>query len=199
MKNRNTPIEGASCADPAAAGRWHIVHTKPGVERVAAKVLMEADFVVHYPHYQRSIRHAGQRTLALVPLYPRYLFVAVQPGQPLAAINSAPGVSTVVYRGQDPIEVPVPVMQSEVQRTDINGRVTTAELRRLGLVRPSKHGHRFVVGQKVQFARGPFEGFCGIVASLDKSDGLRIWLGLFGRTDSVPVQAVEADLVGGAR
>lgn len=192
MKNWNSPIEGASCADPASAGRWHIVHTNANAERMATELLMEAGITVHFPHYEVRRRHGRRVTEKMAPLYPRYLFAALRPGQAIYDINHTIGVSTVVYRGPKPLEVPVEVMRAECDRTDQDGKLTMSELRRLGLALPGRYEHRFEVGQRVRMVRGPFEGLKGVVAQLDKRDAIRIWLDVLGR--EVPVVAVEEDL-----
>lgn len=195
MKNRNAPIAGASCADPAAAGRWHIVHTAPRMERMAARLLLKAGFTVHYPHFEAPVRHARRMVLDLRPLYPRYLFAAVRPGQSIWDIDHTPGVQSVVYRGADPILVPADVIEMEAARTDENGRLSEREVERLGLPTQSKAAfrHRFQPGEMVRLARGPFADFLGTVAALDDGATLRIWIRVFGRSASVRV--AEADLV----
>ncbi|BBK37704.1 hypothetical protein STAQ_27820 [Allostella sp. ATCC 35155] len=192
MRNTNRPIEGASCRTPEVAGRWHIVHTNANAERLAAELLMEAGITVHYPHYEVRRRHGRRTVERMAPLYPRYLFAALRPGQAVYDVNHTIGVATVVCRGPQPIEVPTEVMQAEVERTDENGRLTMDELRRLGLALPGKYEHRLRVGQRVRMARGPFEGLAGVVAQLDKRDAIRIWLDVLGR--EVPVVAVEDDV-----
>lgn len=175
-------------------GPWFIVHTVARAEWMAHRALRQTGIHTFYPHFPGTVRHARRCIGVLLPLYPRYLFAQLPLGRSLAEVNRAPGVSTVVYRGPEPLEVPPLVMESEFRRADEKGRLLPEELIRLGLA-PSeqrRYEHQFRPGQAVRFGRGPFADLCGVVARLDSNDALRVWLRVFGR--EVEVGAVEGDL-----
>lgn len=162
--------------------RWHAVHTNARAEWLAKSRLEEQAYAVFYPHFLGTVRHARKVIGVIKPYFPRYLFVGVRPDQSLYAVNKTMGVSTVVYIGDVPLEVPGPVMAELRSRGDEDGRVAMEEGRRKA--RPA-------VGSRVSLA-GPLEGFVAQVAEIDGGDHVRVWVQMFGRL--VEARVSDADL-----
>ena len=57
--------------------RWFAVHTKAHREHQALDNLNRQGFEAWLPQYQKGRRHAGRAETVTRPLFPRYLFVAV--------------------------------------------------------------------------------------------------------------------------
>ena len=57
--------------------RWFVAHTQPNAEAKAAAHLMRQGFGVYVPRYLKRRRHARKIDIVAAPLFPRYLFVAV--------------------------------------------------------------------------------------------------------------------------
>jgi transcriptional antiterminator RfaH len=72
---------------------WFCVHTHPGREQFAADHLQAQGYEVFYPVVEIK-RH--RHSLAIRPLFPRYLFVNVNQFQPWSPIQSTPGVSYIL-------------------------------------------------------------------------------------------------------
>lgn len=162
--------------------RWHAVHTNARAEWLAKARLEEQDYAVFYPHFLGTVRHARKVLGVIKPYFPRYLFVGVRPEQSLYAVNKTMGVSTVVYIGDVPLEVPGRVMAELRSRADADGRVAMEEGRRKA--RPA-------VGSTVALA-GPLDGFVAQVAGIDGTEHVRVWVQMFGRL--VEARVSDADL-----
>ena len=59
--------------------RWFLVHTQPKSERKAEMHLGAQGFRTHLPAIQKTIRHARQLRTVRAPLFPRYLFLILDP------------------------------------------------------------------------------------------------------------------------
>lgn len=175
--------------DAAALGRWYVVQTNVRAERQAMLRLVEGGFDVHFPHYWGKVRHARRTRDERLPLFPRYLFAAVQPHQALYQVEHTIGVAAVVHCGAEPLEIPPRVMAAELARCYPGGLLRAEELERIGLA-PKRRP--FAPGQKVTFSGGPFAGLLAVVDQLDRGDSLRVFLQMLGRNTAV--DAVDGDL-----
>src|SRR5690349_9957807 len=111
-----------------AGRRWYVVHTQPQHETRADFNLRRQGFRTYLPRYLRNRRHARRTELVVRPLFPRYLFVALD----LACdrwrnIQSTFGVTHLVVAGEAPVPVPDGVVDAIRAREDNEGYV------RLGL------------------------------------------------------------------
>ncbi|MGE0714839.1 MAG: transcription termination/antitermination protein NusG [Alphaproteobacteria bacterium] len=168
--------------DPSTFGRWYVVQTNVRAEKHARDRLLLDGFTVHWPHYAGTIRHARKVTEVMLPLFPRYIFVAVGPHRDLWQVEHTVGVSAVVHRGPAPLEIPPRVIAGELARCYGSGLVRGEELERLGLAPKSRP---FRVGQTVRIADGPFAGLVAVVDRLDKRDALRVFVEMLGRETAV--------------
>lgn len=57
--------------------RWYVVQTQVNGEARAAQNLMRQGFEIYLPRYLKRRRHARKIDLTAKPLFPRYMFVAV--------------------------------------------------------------------------------------------------------------------------
>ena len=68
---------------------WYVVHTQPHAEDKAIFNLRRQGFETYLPKYLRTRRHARRTEQVARPLFPRYLFVALDLAvQPWRAIQS---------------------------------------------------------------------------------------------------------------
>lgn len=163
--------------------RWYAVHTNARGEWQAHKRLREQGYETLYLHRRATVSHARRKIGVLRPYFPRYLFVAVLPGQSFAAINSTEGVSALVYFGDEPLVIPQRVIAELRTRCDQTGLVPEEV---------AKTAHLMAEGTEVHITSGTFAGFVGTVA-LDTGKQVRLWLSLFGRPveATVPLSSVE--------
>ena len=151
---------------------WYAVHTKPQKEGLVATFLKWQGFEVLYLHYPAVVKHARRTKTVLRAYFPRYVFAAVGDDQSVFDINNTIGVSTVVYCGDNPLEIPLPVIEELRLRADKHGRLNLS---------PKETGEqrkRFRRGQKVRITEGILEGLKAII-EVDSGHQVKVWLSLF--------------------
>lgn len=151
---------------------WLAIFTAPGKETAVYAKLLNQGYELLFLHYPVVIKHARRKKTVLRSYFPRYLFVGMHLGQAVYDINNTPGVSTVVYMGDKPLEIPSPVIEELRTRAYPDGRlkVTPEET--------SEERRRFRRGQKVQITEGILQGLDAII-DIDKGHSIDVWLGLF--------------------
>src|SRR6476620_6573584 len=128
--------------------RWYLVHTQPNSERRAQLHLGAQGFATHFPTIQKTIRHARQLRTVRAPLFPRYLFLILDPERDRwLSVQSTVGVSSLFTCDNRPIAVPAGVVETLIENTDeANLTLFTRGL---------------VAGQSVRILTGPFADFVG--------------------------------------
>jgi transcriptional antiterminator RfaH len=155
---------------PTATQRWYVVQTQPHAERKASLHLARQGFETYLPRYLKRRRHARRIETVVAPLFPRYLFVAVDMAtQRWRNIQSTIGVSCLVCNGDEPAALPARVMDQLRSNEDERGfvRVDT---------RP-----RFAPGDKVRILDGAFAATMGLFEAVADKDRIAILLDLLGR------------------
>lgn len=147
-------------------GDWYAVMTAPTKEVAAAKGLRERGHAVCLPmrqrrrEYKRGARGMVVRTSEV--WLTGYLFVRVDTGQSVYAVNNTPHVSTVVYVGDEPVVVPANALDElrRYLRSRAVEKATTVDL--------------YEPGAWVEFTEAsPYIGFNGIVM-VDSGTKIRI-------------------------
>lgn len=151
---------------------WLAVYTSPQKEGLVNMLLSLQGFETLHLHYPRTIRHARRERQVIISHFPRYIFVAVGEGQGLGDINNTMGVSTVVYMGDKPLEIPLAVIEELKSRAYGNGLLKetpkeTTETRK-----------RFRRGQRVKITEGVLQGLPAIV-EVDNTNEIKVWISLF--------------------
>lgn len=162
---------------------WYVVQTQPHSERKAALQLQRQDFTVYLPQYLKRWRHARRTELRPAPLFPRYLFIAMDIAHARwRAIRSTVGVSALVCNGERPAAVPEGVVEDIRARADASGLVP------LQMVAPYKKGDALTV------VDGGLAGACGFFECFDDQDRVILLLDMLGRRMRVqlPVAMVAA-------
>ncbi|MGE4220771.1 MAG: transcription termination/antitermination protein NusG [Alphaproteobacteria bacterium] len=150
--------------------RWYVVHTHPGAEAMAEGHLARQGFETYLPRCAKERRHARRIDRIAVPLFPRYLFVAVDmERQRWRAIQSTFGVATLVSFGDRPAAVPEGVVE------DIRGREGPD-----GLV-PLPDGVPFAPGERVEIADGAFAEQSALFQTMDGTQRVVVLLKMLGR------------------
>jgi transcriptional antiterminator RfaH len=152
--------------------RWFLVHTQPKSERKAQMHLGAQGFRTHFPTIEKTIRHARQLRTVRAPLFPRYLFLILDPARDRwLSVQSTVGVSSLYTCDDRPIPVPEGIVETLVQNTDEANLTLFAR----GLA----------TGQCVRILRGPFADFVGTIERLDAAGRVRVLLDMMGT--AVPV------------
>src|SRR5262249_55467021 len=93
--------------------RWFLVHTQPRSERKAEMHLGAQGFRTHFPEIQKTIRHARQLRTVRAPLFPRYMFLILDPGRDRwLSVQSTVGVSSLFTCEDRPVPVPNGVVEA---------------------------------------------------------------------------------------
>jgi transcriptional antiterminator RfaH len=166
-----------------SATRWYVVQTQPHAELRAAQHLERQGFPTYLPRYRKRRRHARRLEIVAAPLFPRYLFVAVDlAAQRWRAIQSTVGVSHLVCNGADPAPI------AEAVIADLRNQ------ERDGFVRlPARPG--FARGAAIRVIEGAFTSCLGLFEGMKDEERVTILLELLGRKVRV---VLEREMVAAA-
>ncbi|GAB6052558.1 transcription/translation regulatory transformer protein RfaH [Magnetospira thiophila] len=151
--------------------RWYAVHTHALAEEKARYHLENQGFTVYVPRFLKQRRHARRTDWIKAPLFPRYLFVAMDTAKARwRAINSTLGVAYLVANGTAaPLPVPAEVIDGIRAREDENGLVALDQ------------AARFKRGEPVRITEGAFGDHVGLFDGIDDKHRVRVLLSLMGR------------------
>jgi transcriptional antiterminator RfaH len=158
--------------------RWYVAQTQAHAETKACANLMRQGFEVYLPRYLRRRRHARRVETVPAPLFPRYLFVAIDTSvQQWRCIHSTFGVTRLVCNGEEPAAVPQGVVDELQRRHDESGYV------RLNLP------PRFAPGDKVRVLEGAFAACVGMFETMTDRDRVAVLLDMLGRKVRIALDA----------
>jgi transcriptional antiterminator RfaH len=154
----------------SVGNRWYVAQSQPHTESKAVLHLNRQGFETYLPVYQKRRRHARRTETIITPLFPRYLFVAVDmAAQRWLSIQSTIGVSKLVCNGDVPAAVPAGVVEALKRREDENGFFLFDS-------RP-----RFAPGDSVRIVDGAFAASLGLFEGLRDGERVAVLLDLLGR------------------
>jgi transcriptional antiterminator RfaH len=164
--------------------RWYVVQTQVNAEAKAAVNLERQAFSVYLPRYLKRRSHARKVETVARPLFPRYLFVAIDlAAQRWRSIQSTLGVSHLVCVGDRPAQVDARVIDALRVREDDVGFIRLEP-------RPA-----FSAGDKVRIVDGAFVDSLALVEDVSDNHRVALLLNLLGRKVRV---FVGADLIAAA-
>jgi transcriptional antiterminator RfaH len=167
----------------SSGSRWYVVHTRPNSESRAALNLVRQNFEVLFPRYLKRRRHARRVDAVVAPLFPRYIFVAIDMAmQRWRAVHSTIGVSHLVSTNGEPVAVPDAVIEQLKSSQDERGLISLD-------TKP-----RFAAGDKVHVMQGVFSAYAGVFECMTDSERVSVLIEMLGRQVRVvlDVEAVEA-------
>jgi transcriptional antiterminator RfaH len=144
--------------------RWYVVMTQPNKEHFAAENLAAQGFRCFVPRQSVTYKHARRLSTRLVPVFPQYLFVILDPdAQRWRAVNGTFGVRRLINDGDRPVPVRAGVVETIADSCDAGGTLIfrTATLK---------------AGDRIRLVSGPFAGALGSLQSLDASGRVRLLL-----------------------
>jgi len=152
------------------SSRWYVVHTRPRAEAKAGLNLNRQGFTCYLPRYLKRRRHARRVETVEAPLFPRYLFVALDLAtQPWWPIRSTFGVADLVFNGEQPAPIASGIIQAIKEREDESGFV----------ILPRKP--RFATGEVVRIVDGVFSACLGLFEGMADRERVAVLLDLLGR------------------
>jgi transcriptional antiterminator RfaH len=164
--------------------RWYVVQTQGHAEMKAAWHLARQGFQTYLPRYLKRRRHARRVEMLPAPLFPRYLFVAVDMAtQRWRSISSTIGVTQLVCAGDVPAPVPRQVIEALKQREDDQGLI---------MLSPQPN---FTAGDKIRILDGSFADCIGLFEDMRDSQRVSVLLDLLGRKVRV---LLEGDAIAAA-
>src|SRR6201987_5144494 len=105
--------------------RWFVAQTHSPAEAKATAHLNRQGFEIYFPRYLKRRRHARRIETVAAPLFPRYLFVAIDLNiQRWRSIQSTIGVTHLVCNGDEPATVSNGVIEQLRGREDERGFIT---------------------------------------------------------------------------
>jgi transcriptional antiterminator RfaH len=163
--------------------RWYAVHTRPASEAKAAEHLRRQGYEAYLPRHRRWVRHARRRSAALRPLFPRYLFVAIdRERMAWRPVLSTVGVAGMVCGGGEPMPVPEGIV------------ALLHERERAGDFDELSPARRLQPGDPVRLKEGPFAELVGRLADAGDDERVVVLLEFLGRpvTAEFAAASVEA-------
>ena len=156
--------------------RWYLVHAKPGQENTAERHLRRQGYEVYLPLVSQPIRRGNRWQNRIGPLFPRYLFIALDEEQSLAPVRSTIGVSCVVRQGGQYTVVPERVVRDLRSLEDqVTGLHRIQEIPGL------------IPGATVKVAAGPFNGLEGVFQRRAGGERVIVLLNILGRVAPVRI------------
>jgi transcriptional antiterminator RfaH len=147
---------------PDVCSRWFLVVTKPASESLATEHLNRQGFETYFPRLSLKRLYRGRWAHRIVALFPRYLFVRLDPRrQALGPIRSTRGVADIVRFGEDPTIVPDTVVQQLRQRAD-----STSGLHQLNENEPRRGAAMRIIGGAFAGLEGVFDREAGVERSV---------------------------------
>ena len=154
---------------------WYLVYTKPRQEQVALDHLERQSYQVYLPKISRCKRLRGRYQDIVEPLFPRYLFIALNTvDDNWAPIRSTLGVATIVRFGEYPANVPDELIAA------LKGGENED-----GLYDPSLPS--FEKGQRVRLLEGAMQGYEAIFQAESSKERVIILLEIAGRFARVQI------------
>jgi transcriptional antiterminator RfaH len=153
-----------------AVPAWYVVQTHPHAEAKAASHLERQGYSIYLPRYLKRRRHARRVEIVPAPLFPRYLFVAIDVlTQRWRSIQSTIGVARLVCSGEEPAVLPAAVVNELWTRQNEAGFIQLD-------LRP-----RFSSGDKIRVVEGVFAASLGLFEGMADRERVAILLDLLGR------------------
>lgn len=154
------------------AGRWYVVQTHARKEPLAAANLARQGFELHFPQICRVVHHARRVREVQRPLFPGYLFVALDLARDRwRPVQSTFGVRSIIMDGDRPRAVPIGLVES--------------------MIAGAASGYRdeLAVGDEVRFLSGPFADRLGRLLEMDAAGRVRVLLEILGAEREVAAEA----------
>ena len=155
---------------------WLAVICKPRQESVAEENLVRQGFHVYLPRLRIRRRRRGQWIDSIEVLFPRYIFIRIDPLlQNLAPVRSTRGAAGLVRFGGQPAVVPDEVIDALLQCQDPAS----------GLHQENRTA--LSSGDRIKLVDGPFAGMEAVFAEPDGEKRVIVLLELLGKTNKVRV------------
>ncbi len=155
---------------------WYAVCCKPRQEAVAEENLRRQGYRTYLPRIRNTRRRKGQWVDTVEALFPRYLFIRVDPSRhSIAPVRSTRGVSGLVRHCGLPAAVPEQVIEAIMRRANADS----------GLHRDDRP--LFRIGDPIRLVEGPLAGMEGVFTEEDGEKRVIVLLEMMGKANKVKV------------
>lgn len=160
----------------AVSSRWYAVLTQARSEAKALHNLHRQGYEAYLPQFLRIRRHARRVDRVPAPLFPRYLFVRMDPERTQwRPIRSTFGVVDIVCHRGGPVPVPKGVVEDIREREADDGYIV--------LRSPSE----FTRGEPVRVVAGALADCIGLFDCVCDEDRVALLLDMLGRAVRIEV------------
>lgn len=155
---------------------WFLTQFKPNSHNIAERNLTRQGFRTFLPMQEETKRARGKFITQMRPLFPGYLFVALDMLRGgWRSVNSTYGVTRLVSFGKEPTPVPLDLVSQLMLRCDREGKLLPPKL-----LKP---------GDQVTLTRGPLTDFVATIDSIAPSKRVWVLMELMGAQTRVAVSA----------
>jgi transcription antitermination factor NusG len=152
---------------------WQLAVYAPGVEHLVAARLARQQLPFHiFRHLEIRVAR-GRKQERLVPTFPRYVFAWCPIGSARREVSETYGIVAMVQGHLPQIE-----MDRLLAVADGDSVITFPKIE-------TQHEERFLPGERVRVAGGPYQGFDAIWSCRSGAARCRVLLGMMGR--QVPI------------
>jgi transcriptional antiterminator RfaH len=159
--------------DPPAvdgAAAWYLVRTKPHAETKTECSIKDKGFLTYLPVCRKTRRHARKVEQVKAPLFPQYLFVAIDwQDRHWRFIDREIGGASLVRNGNEPAPVPLAVIKALKDR-EVDG----------GYIKLDEPTSRFAPGDRVRVVDGVFAEHVGLFVD-EANQRVAVLLSMWGR------------------
>lgn len=140
---------------------WYLAQLKPNSVNIAERNLKRQGFETFLPQEEATRKRGGRFITSLQPLFPGYIFVALDVAQGLwRKVNSTSGVSRLVSFGGAPAALPEGLVEQLKLRCSPEGKMSPEEA--------------FAPGDIVRIKTGPFSD---VLAEIERTSAdRRVWV-----------------------
>jgi len=146
---------------------WFLAQFKPNSHNIAERNLVRRGFRTFLPLQEETRRARGKFITQMRPLFPGYLFIALDMLQGgWRAVNSTYGITRLVSLGKEPTPVPLDLVSQLMLRCDREGKLLSPKL-----LQP---------GDEVMLTKGPFTNFMATIESIAPDRRVFVLMELMG-------------------
>lgn len=155
---------------------WFLAQFKPNSHHIAQRNLTRQGFRTFLPMQEETKRTRGKFVTQMRPLFPGYLFVALDMLRGgWRSVNSTYGITRLVSLGKEPTPVPLDLVSQLMLRCDREGKLLPPKL-----LKP---------GDEVMLTKGPFMDFVARIEAIAPDRRVYVLMELMGAQTRVAVSA----------
>lgn len=171
-------------APPNPALRWYAIYCNIKCEERVRLGLKEKGFTAFLPMTRRHVTHARKTEIVKRPLFPRYIFVAVEGREEISVIRALDGVQAVLGTQHKAIEIPRQVI-SDIAAAETMGLFDHT------LDEPPMPE----VGRTVKMVGGPLAGFAATIVATHADRRIDVLMTFLGAKRAMKISLADVIVV----